>query len=337
MQFFKTIFFAVLVTAFFATACTESTTTTTAEKSAPEPEYSLDQLKTHNKFSSSIPPVLTVPDGAVVRFETKEASDEQFTKESTVEAVSSLDFEPIHPLTGPVYVESAEPGDVLAVTLHKIDVGDWGWASIVPGFGFLADEFTEPYLKIFDIPKGASTIKFNENIALPIEPFPGVIGVAPATDSLLNTIPPRQNGGNMDNPFLTEGVTVYFPVLVKGALFSIGDPHVTQGLGEVCGTAIEGPLTFTCELKVIKGGRKIEEAQYETDSYYATTGYAPTIDEAAKKATKYMIDYLVAEHGLAREEAYVLCSLAGDLHIAETVDVPNMLVAMHISKAVFGK
>lgn len=315
-------------------ACAQNNSPTS--QTVPEPEYVIDQTHTHNKFSSTIPPVLRVPDGAVVQVETKEASDGQFSKSSTVEAVSRLDFEPIHPLTGPVYVEGAEPGDVLAVTLHKIEVGDWGWACIVPGFGFLSDEFTEPFLKIFDIPKGAQTIQFNDKISVPVRPFPGVIGVAPATDSLLTTIPPRNNGGNMDNPFLTEGVTLYFPVFVKGALLSVGDPHVTQGLGEVCGTAIEGPLKITYQVKVIKDGRKIEEPQYETAAYYATTGFAPTIDEAAQKATRYMIDYLVAEHGLSRQEAYVLCSIAGDLHIAETVDVPNMLVAMHISKKVLG-
>jgi acetamidase/formamidase len=337
MRFTRITYLIILVAMLLLTACTEPTSTGTTAQSTPEPQFFLDASQTHNKFSSSIPPVLTVPDGAVVQVETKEASDGQFTKASTVDAVTSLDFEPIHPLTGPVYVEGAEPGDVLAVTLHKIEVGDWGWACIIPGFGFLADEFTEPYIKTFDIPNGATQVQFNDKISIPIMPFPGVMGVAPATDSLLNTIPPRKNGGNMDNPFLTEGVTLYFPVLVEGALFSIGDPHITQGLGEVCGTAVEGPLKITYQLKVIKGERKIEEVQYETDEYYATTGYATTIDEAAKKATRYMIDYLVAEHGMTREDAYVLCSLAGDLHIAETVDVPNMLVAMHLSKAVLGK
>lgn len=107
-----------------------------------------------------------------------------------------------------------------------------------------------------------------------------------------------------------------------------------QGMGEVCGTAIEAPMRIVYEVNVIKGMRKIEEPQYETDDYYAVTAFATTLDEAAKKAVRYMIDYLEAEHGLDRTEAYVLCSLAGDLKIAEVVDVPNMLVAMHLSKKV---
>jgi acetamidase/formamidase len=126
-------------------------------------------------------------------------------------------------------------------------------------------------------------------------------------------------------------------VHVEGALFSIGDAHAAQGHGEVSGTAIEAPMRIIYEISIVEGARPIEEPQYETDSYYAVTGFATTLDEAAKKATRYMIDYLEAEHGLTRTEAYVLCSLAGDLHIAEVVDVPNMLVAMHMPKSVLAK
>lgn len=255
---------------------------------------------------------------------------------SSIEDLNNLSFDPIHPLTGPVYVEGAEPGDVLKVTLHEIEMGDWGWTAIVPGFGFLADEFTEPWLKTFELGKDKKSVKFSDNIEIPLTPFPGVMGVAPATDSMLSTIPPRANGGNMDDPNITEGSTVYFTVFVEGALFSIGDTHATQGLGEVCGTAIEAPMRIVYEIEVIKDGRQIKEPQYETDDYYAVTGFGTTIDEAAKKATRYMIDYLVEEHGMNRNDAYALCSLAGDLKIAEVVDVPHMLVTMHMSKDVLG-
>jgi acetamidase/formamidase len=214
-------------------------------------------------------------------------------------------------------------------------MGDWGWTAIVPGFGFLADEFTDPYLKTFDFSKDKSTAKFSDNISIPLKPFPGVMGVAPATSDSLSTIPPRANGGNMDDPNIVEGTVVYFPVFVEGALFSIGDTHAAQGLGEVCGTAIEAPMKIVYEVEVIKNGRSIQEPQYETDEYYAVTGFGETIDEAAKKATRYMIDYLVDEHGLSREDAYALCSLAGDLKIAEVVDVPHMLVTMHMPKNIF--
>lgn len=304
--------------------------------STPEADYSLSADQTHNKWSSAIEPLIKVESGAVIEVGTEEASDQQLTPESTVEDLQNLSFDPIHPLTGPVYVEGAEPGDVLKVKLHKVELGSWGWTSIIPGFGFLADEFDEPYLKTFEFDKNSQTAKFSDNINIPLKPFPGVMGVAPATDSMLSTIPPRANGGNMDDPHMTEGTTVYFPVFVEGALFSIGDTHAAQGLGEVCGTAIEAPMRIVYEVEVIKGGREIKEPQYETDDYYAVTGFGTTVDEAAKKATQYMIDYLVEEHGLSRNDAYALCSLAGDLKIAEVVDVPHMLVTMHMSKDVLG-
>ena len=247
----------------------------------------------------------------------------------------NLDFEPIHPLTGPIYVEGAEPGDLLAVTLHKIEVGDWGWSAVFPGFGFLADEFRQPYLKTFRLEKGAGAARFSDSIEIPLKPFPGVMGVAPDTEELLSTIPPRANGGNMDNPYMAEGTTVYFPVFVEGALFSIGDTHAAQGMGEVCGTAIEAPMKIVLELNVIKGGRRVPEPEYETRDFYAVTAFATSLDEAARKATRYMIDYLVHERGLDRTEAYVLCSLAGELKIAEVVDVPHVLVSMHMPKNIF--
>ncbi len=304
-------------------------------RDVPTPDHILTSDNTHNRWSSANPPMLTVASGAVVEVHTKEATDGQFTIESTAEAVASLDFDPIHPLTGPIYVEGAEVGDVLSVTLHEIEVGDWGWAAVAPGFGFLADQFPDAYMKTFRIPPGAREARFNENIVIPLRPFAGVMGVAPPTDSMLSTIPPRANGGNMDNQHITVGTTVHFPVLVEGALFSIGDTHAAQGDGEVSGTALEAPMRIVLELNVVKGGRSLPEPQYENDDYYAVTAFAPSIDEAARKATEYMIDYLVAERGLERTEAYVLSSLAADLKIAEVVDVPNVLVAMHMPKGIF--
>ena len=254
---------------------------------------------------------------------------------SDLAALDTLDFEPIHPLTGPVYVEGAQPGNVLKVTLHKVELGNWGWNAIIPGFGFLADTIKSSYIRGYEFDKNSKSVQFNEKINIPLKPFPGVMGVAPATEEMLSTIPPRANGGNMDDPSMTEGTVLYFPVFVEGALFSIGDGHATQGMGEVCGTAIEAPLRIVYEVEVVKD-RKLQEPQYETKDYYATTGFAPTIDEAAKKATWYMVQYLEEQHNLTTEEAYALCSLAGDLKIAEVVDIPNMLVTMHIAKDVLG-
>ncbi len=302
----------------------------------PAPDYVLTADQTHNRFSATIPAAVRVESGAVVEVWTREASDGQLLPTSTAADVATLNFDPIHPLTGPVYVDGAAPGDVLAVTLLAIEIGDWGWAAIVPGFGFLADEFPEPYLKTFRLGPGATEGRFTDRIRIPLRPFAGVMGVAPATDSMWSTIPPRANGGNMDNRHLTVGTTVYFPVFVEGGLFSIGDTHAAQGDGEVSGTAIEAPMRIVYRIEVRKGQRPIPEPQYETDEFYAVTAFGTTLDDAAKKATRYMIDYLVQAHGLSREDAYVLCSLAGDLKISEVVDVPHVLVSMHMPKRVLG-
>lgn len=304
-------------------------------ENAITPQFTLTKDQTHNKFSSAIEPILKVKSGAIIEVFTEDAFDEQLNPNSTVEDLKNLNFEPIHPLTGPVYVEDAAPGDILKVTLHKIELGEWGFNAIYPGFSFVADSIKGEYLRIYELGKDRTHVSFNDKINIPLKPFLGVMGVAPPTDEMLSTIPPRANGGNMDDPNLTEGVTVYFPVFVEGALFSVGDGHAAQGLGEVCGTAIEAPLRVIYQLEVIKN-KTMEEPQYETEDYYATTGFATTIDDAAKKATLYMIDYLMQEHNLSENEAYALCSLAGDLKIAETVDVPHMLVVMHMPKEVLG-
>ena len=298
-------------------------------------KYFLDKDQGHNRWSRTIAPVLTVPSGAVIEVETKEASDEQISATSTIEDFVNMDGSKVHPLTGPVYVEGAEIGDVLAVTLLEIEPLGWGWTGVRPGGGFLPDITSEPYLKTFQIDEGMTTTRFSDTISIPINPFPGVMGVAPDTDEMLRTRPPRANGGNMDNKYMTEGTIVYFPIFVEGALFSIGDTHAAQGDGEVSGIAIEAPMRIVYQLDVIKGGREISEPQYETDEYYAVTAFATTIDEAARKATRFMINYLVDEHHMETTEAYSLCSLVGDLKISEVVDLPNVLVSMHMPKSVF--
>jgi acetamidase/formamidase len=306
-----------------------------ADTPALKPDFVLTTDQTHDKFSRLIEPAVRVPSGSVIEAFTHEATGGQVTATSTVEDAARIDWDKIHTLTGPVYVEGAAPGDVLAVRLIELEPADWGWMEIHPEFGFLLGEFNVPVLQIFALDKEKNEVEFAEGIRIPLKPFAGVMGVAPDTDEMLNTIPPRANGGNLDDPNLVAGTTVYFPVFVAGGLFSIGDTHSVQGHGEVSGTAIESPMRIVYEISVIKGGRSIAEPQYETDQYYATTGFATTIDEAAKKAMRYMIDYLVETKGLSREQAYMLCSIAGDLKIAETVDVPHMLVTMHMPKHIF--
>lgn len=309
------------------------------EGNAAEPDVVLTADQTHNKFSRAVPPAATVSPGSVIEVFTHEATGGQLELGSAIADMNAMNWDLIHTLTGPVYVEGAEAGDILAVTLLELEPGDWGWTGVWPDFGLLAGEETTTDLKTYALDKEKNVVVFEDGIEIPLKPFPGVMGVAPDTDEMLSTIPPRENGGNMDDPNMTEGTTVYFPVLVEGALFSIGDTHAVQGHGEVGGSAVEAPMRIVYRLDLIREGeagwRALPEPQYETDDYYATTGFATTLDEAAKKATRYMIDYLVETRGLERSDAYMLCSLACDLKIAEVVDVPHMLVAMHLRKDVF--
>lgn len=302
----------------------------------PEPDFTISVDKSHNKFSSSIPYQIKVPSGSIIEAFTLEATGGQLNINSTLEDFEKVDMDKVHTLTGPIYVESAEVGDVLAVELLDLEPGDWGWTGMGPEFGFLAGETEAKGFKTYKLDKENNLVHFSDDISIPLRPFPGVMGVAPNTEEMLTTFPPRANGGNMDDPNLVKGVTVYFPVFVKGALFSIGDAHAVQGLGEVVGTAVECDMRIRFRLSVLKN-KKISEPEYESKDYYATTGFATTIDEAAKKATRYMKEHIAKTYGISQEEAYMLCSLIGDLKIAEVVDLPHMLVTMHIPKSVFEK
>jgi len=305
-------------------------------ESIPEPDFTISADKNHNKFSNSIPYQIKVPNGSVVEAYTKEATGGQLNVNSTLDDFDKVDMDKVHTLTGPIYVEEAEAGDVLAVELLDLEPGDWGWTGMGPEFGFLAGETEAKGFKTYKLDKENNLVHFSESISIPMKPFPGVMGVAPNTEEMLTTFPPRANGGNMDDPNLVKGVTVYFPVFVKGALFSIGDTHAVQGLGEVVGTAVECDMRIRFRLSVIKD-KKITEPEYESKDFYATTGFGTTIDEAAKKATRYMVEHISSTYDISWEDAYMLCSLIGDLKIAEVVDLPHMLVTMHIPKSVFEK
>lgn len=318
-----------------ASGCQVGTTGLHRDIAKAQPQFSIPNTATHTKFSRELEPVARVPSGSVVEVFTHEATGGQFQLGSGDADLQAIDFGQVHTITGPIYVEDARPGDVLAVELLELEVADWGWMALLPTFGQLVDEIATTSLRTFSIDQANQTVQFADGIVVPLRPFAGIMGVAPASDEALDTFPPRANGGNMDNPAMTEGTTVYFPIFADGALFSIGDTHAVQGFGEVSGTALESPMRIVMRLSVVRDGHKMSEPQYETDQYYATTGFAPSLDEAARKATRHMIDYLMFQHDLSEEDAYLLCSIVGDLLIAETVDLPNMLVTMHMPKSIF--
>ncbi len=313
--------------------CTKKKQTSKSKNFDGKHHY-LPREKTHNRWNKDIQPVLRVNSGDIVTIETKDASDGHFTLKSTFKDVATRDLSKVHPLTGPIYVEEAEPGDILQVDILKYELSDWGWTLVAGGRGFLPEDFSKEYLQIWKYDKNKKYAEFKKGIRIKLEPFCGVMGLPWDEPGEFRTFPPRKNGGNMDVKYLTEGTTLYLPVSVKGALFSTGDGHAAQGDGEVCVTAIETDLTVTVRLSIRKDF-SIDEPQYENDLFYATTGVGTTIIEAAKKATRFMIKHLITNYKLSPEEAYVLCSVAMDLKICEVVDLPNYLVSAHIPKNIF--
>jgi len=299
----------------------------------------------HLAWDHSIPPIATVRSGETVSFDLLEASCGQIGPDSTVEAVRALDFSRVDQVNGPIYVEGAVPGDTLEIEFLDLRPDTWGWTAIIPGFGLLADEFPEPALKVWRLTGGADGwAEFAPGIRVPLAPFCGEIGLAPAADGALSTIPPYRHGGNMDTKHLTRGTKLYLPVEVEGALFSIGDGHAAQGDGEVCGTAIETPMQAAVRLTVRKD-IQVPEPQFLTAGplgaranvgpYYATDGIGPDLREAARNAIRHMIDYLQRTRGLTRADAYMLCSVAVDLKICEIVDAPHWVVSACLPLSIF--
>lgn len=299
----------------------------------------------HLAWDHSITPVASLRSGETVSFDLLDASCGQIVEQSTVDALHSLDFSRVDQVNGPVYVEGALPGDTLEIEFIDLQPSAWGWTAVIPGFGLLADEFPEPALKIWRLEGGAQGLaEFAPGIRIPLAPFCGEIGLAPAADGALSTIPPYRHGGNMDTRHLVKGTRLFLPVEVPGALFSIGDGHAAQGDGEVCGTAIETPMRATVRLTVRKDVQ-VQEPQFltpgplaqrtNTAGYYATDGIGPDLMEAARNAIRHMIEYLQRSYGLARPEAYMLCSVAVDLKICEIVDVPHWVVSAFLPLSIF--
>ena len=295
-------------------------------------------------WDNGIEPELEIDSGGVVEFTVRDASDEQLRSDSTSEDVARLDFDHVNPVSGPVYVRGARPGDVLAVEILEFRPREWGWTALIPGFGLLADEFPEPWLRISRVEAERGRVIFGEGIELPYEPFPGTIGVAPAEPGPHSMVPPSRWGGNMDTKHLRIGTTLYLPVGVEGALFSVGDTHSAQGDGEVCGTAIETAMDVSLRLSVRRDFR-VEAPQYrvppgalpraEGTGYHVSTGVTPDLMEATKQAVRATMEHLGHNRGLSQEEAYALCSVAVDLRIHEVVDAPNWVVGAFLPDDIF--
>jgi acetamidase/formamidase len=298
-------------------------------------------------YDPAVAPVLHVASGDRVRVETMVAGGLQRLRlagASDAEIPDSLKRVEervtqrgpgAHPLTGPIYVDGAEPGDTLEVRIVSIEfLHNFGVNAFTPVSGMLPDDFPYAGVKLLRWAPGADHIDFAPGIVLPIAPFFGSIGVAPpALIGRISSRPPGWHGGNIDNKDLVAGSTLYLPVHVAGALLSIGDGHAGQGDGEVTGTAIETSLRGIFELHVRKGER-LKWPRAETPTAYISMGLNEDLDEAARLAVREMIDFLVAQRHLSRDDAYMLCSVAGNLHVTQAVDATKG-VHMSLAKSIF--
>ncbi len=359
-----------------------------SKRCADEPE------KGHNRWHPDIPPAVEAEPGEEVVLQTRHAFDGGVNPTSTAADLRNVDLNVVHPLTGPVYVQGAEPGDLLEVNILRIEPASWGFTSIIPGFGFLRDLFLDPYLVHWNIRDGYAESTDLPGVRIPGAPFMGTIGVAPSrklrqeillreeelrlrggmvlgpepngavpayeplASEGLRTVPPRENGGNLDIKQLTAGTRLLLPVFTEGALFSAGDAHFAQGDSECCGTAVEMDSTLHVSFQVRKGEAALRNLRFpifEREDYFAapemavprrfiaSTGMCIAengVNEsenatlAARHALLNMIQ-LIMERGWSREQAYCICSVAVDLKLSEIVDVPNFVVSAFLPLDIF--
>ena len=375
-------------------------------------EFAKDDPNCFNRLHHALRPTGHARPGDYIVFETRDALDHQFNFETQHAEVANADLSRVHPMTGPVYIEGVERGDALAVTMVDIEPDIYGWTCILPGFGFLRDQFEEPFIANWRLDRLYARSEQIPGVRIPMAAFPGSIGVVPGepeveaalvreaavaeaggmvllpdpTNALpadlfgpegphreraLRTVPPRENGGNMDIKEMQLGTTILFPCFVEGGGLWTGDVHYAQGDGEVSGSAIEMDATVTVTCEIIKGGGAhlkypnftggAQLKQTEPTRFYAATGlplkkagalppHLAWLDSpklaalenvpedltlATRDALLNIIDYMVRERGLSRQQAYCVASAAVDLRIGQLVDVPNFMVSAILPLNIF--
>ncbi len=298
-------------------------------------------------YDASAPPVLRIKSGDTVEAHTLitssparlegaglpadqvEQSLRDITKEVTNKGPGG------HILTGPIYVETAEPGDVLEVRIKSIKLAvPYAYNGFGPGRGFLPEDFPYARMKIIPLDEKKMVAKFGDGIEIPLRPFFGSMGVAPPEVSgRISSGPPWMHAGNLDNKELVAGTTLYIPVHAKGALFEVGDGHAGQGNGEVDITALETSLIGTFQL-IVRKDMHLKWPRGETSTHFITMGLSEDLNEATKMAVREMIDFLMTEKKLSKDDAYMLTSVAADVNITQLVDGTKGVHAM-IPKAIF--
>jgi formamidase len=374
--------------------------------------HCVDDPNCFNRYHPDIPTVARARPGDMIVLHTRDALDSDLALDSNSDDLAAVDLNLVHPMTGPLYIEGAERGDVLAVTLVDIEPDQYGYTVIIPGFGFLRDIYTEPYLVNWKLSRTHAVSDQMSGVHVPYEAFMGSVGVLPgqpeveawlareselgtaggfvlppepvgalpsaicgpegsAKDQCLRTIPPRENGGNMDVQQMQVGTTLLVPCFIDGCGLFAGDVHYAQGDGEVSGTAIEMGAVVTVTVEVRKGlgsvikGPEVEGGgqikDIEPSSFHQTIGLPlktagevpiphaylesqkietlSNLNEdltlAARDALIKMIEHIVRERGLTPEQAYILCSVAVDLRVGQVVDVPNYIITAVLNEDVF--
>jgi acetamidase/formamidase len=303
-------------------------------------EHLLQSAPTHSVWDRSLPARLHIHPGDSVQIECVDASGSQVYPGMSIPEYLCIDRTRIHALTGPIWVEDAEPGDVLQVDVLSTQHSGWGWSSVVEGLGFLKDRFREPYLFHWHLEGDATQSLFPA--VVPLRPFLGVMGVARAEDGVFRTRPPGPFGGNLDVRELCAGSTLYLPVYNRGALFSCGDGHAAQGDGEVCINGIECPLDVTLRFNLHKqqnlAGPLVEAcdavAPDSTADAWVVAESGTDLVETARAATGRMIDLLASRWGFSEIHAYLLCSVALKLRLSQVVNDPVYTVSAALSKQI---
>ena len=295
-------------------------------------------------FDNSQPPVLHINSGDTVILQTAGLYEGDLTPGLAMDKLLQLRQKYAaagrsgHTLTGPIYINGAERGDVLEVRVIKIIPRHYAVNYIIPGkaasSGTLPEDFPEGQIKDFTLDLQKMATSFSPNVEIPLRPFLGIMAVAPEMPGRFPTAPPREFGGNIDCKELVAGTSLYLPVFVKGALFSAGDAHAAQGDGEVCITALETPLEEAVLQFIVRKDLKLARPMAETSSHWISFGFHPDLDEAAKMALRDMIDFLATVKGFSRLDAYSLCSIAVDFRITQLVNGAKGIHGM-LPKAIF--
>jgi len=306
------------------------------------PAHTIHAHRRHFGWSPAHRPTYTIVPGDTIEFDVVDSAGGEITPATTVGELDELDKSKFAPLTGPIFIDGAEAGDAVKITILDFMPSGWGWSAITTRYGILPDQFPDPHLKIWNYDRNcAQPVMYNSVAKVPLKPFPGIIGLTPSATGIHSALPPYPTGGNLDVRDLSAGTVLYLPVEVSGGLLSVGDTHAAQGHGELAGTALESPMSVALKVDLVKDAR-LRGPQFTTPGptarhldaagYHVTCGVSPDLMEAARKAAMQMIDLLGRLHHLSPIDAYLLCSVCGDLAINELVNTPVHVVSLYFPR-----